>query len=315
MRIPAPAKFLFDAILDDTFMYDFGGDGKGSMIASAKDLAIRYGHDDESIKRWAQILVNCGVIHVTKSWPDQEWYISAVRPSPISKANMRQRARARAAGLRDPDNSVTVGFANADGKNSLFLGKSGSPRIGNPTDPNPISAGAGSEIRQDRILNPKVSDLSGPQIRSLRKGNPTGSETFSEGVGNRPPKEPETFSEGVGFVGSKSPVDKGATTVLETSPDVGDVQNPLNVQRRANAFKKGGENNFLNHVGEVMSGYDSKFAKSELKNSGAWWRMKFRSDPDKACRVLAEIKRMITEGVAFQENPGAAAVDLWKRFS
>jgi hypothetical protein len=127
MKIPAGAKFLFDAILDDTFMYDFGGDTRGSMIASAKDLAARYGHDDETIKRWASVLIDCGVLHVTKSWPDQEWYITAIRKDPASRANMRQRARARAAGLSDPDKSDSVGIVNPDGKNALFWTKPETP--------------------------------------------------------------------------------------------------------------------------------------------------------------------------------------------
>lgn len=87
-----------------------------------------------------------------------------------------------------------------------------------------------------------------------------------------------------------------------------------NVQR-GHAYKKGGESGFLNHVAEVMAGYSKEFAKEELKTSGAWWRMKFRADPDKASRVLAEIKTMITEGATFSQNPGAAAVDLWGRFA
>ena len=69
------------------------------------------------------------------------------------------------------------------------------------------------------------------------------------------------------------------------------------------------------HVLEVLSAWSPKGAKQELTNSGAWWRLKYREDSDKACRVLAEIKRMITESVPFTVNPGACAVDLWKRFA
>ena len=103
---------------------------------------------------------------------------------------------------------------------------------------------------------------------------------------------------------------------METTPDVrtGDLKTSLSVQR-CNAFKKGGEKVFLGHVLEVLSGWDPEWARNELKNSGAWWLTRHRKDQDTICRVLAEIGRMIKEGEKFTENPGAAAVDLWKRWA
>jgi hypothetical protein len=53
-------------------------------------------------------------------------------------------------------------------------------------------------------------------------------------------------------------------------------------------------------------------AKRELGNWGGWWRNRFRESPDKATRVLAEVRSMIREG-RVRQNPGAAAVDLWSR--
>lgn len=105
--------------------------------------------------------------------------------------------------------------------------------------------------------------------------------------------------------------------LLRETPDVSQraLESSLNVQRGAHAFKRGGEDGFLLDAAEVLAGYDNAWAKLEMTNSGAWWRMKFRHDPDKAARMLAEINRMIKERVPFTENPGAAAVDIWKRFA
>jgi hypothetical protein len=88
----------------------------------------------------------------------------------------------------------------------------------------------------------------------------------------------------------------------------------LNVQR-CNALKKGGENGFLLRVIDTLVIWNPKWAKREMSQSGAWWRSIYRKDADKAERVRSEIGRMIKEKVQFTDNPGAAAVDLWKRFA
>ena len=61
-----------------------------------------------------------------------------------------------------------------------------------------------------------------------------------------------------------------------------------------------------------MSTWSPPGAKAELTNWGGWWRNRFRKCPDKARRVLAEIKSMILEK-RIRTTPGRAAIDLWKR--
>jgi hypothetical protein len=56
-----------------------------------------------------------------------------------------------------------------------------------------------------------------------------------------------------------------------------------------------------------------KHPQDELANWGGWWRNRFREAPDKARRVLAEVRSMIRER-KIKTKPGATAVDLWKRF-
>ena len=62
----------------------------------------------------------------------------------------------------------------------------------------------------------------------------------------------------------------------------------------------------------TLQAYNGKLAAKELTNWGGWWRNRFRENPDKARRVLAEVRCMIRER-AVHCNPGAAAVDLWNR--
>ena len=49
-----------------------------------------------------------------------------------------------------------------------------------------------------------------------------------------------------------------------------------------------------------------------MENWGGWWRNRYREDPEKARRVLAEVRSMIRER-RIHTNPGAAGKDLWSR--
>ena len=49
-----------------------------------------------------------------------------------------------------------------------------------------------------------------------------------------------------------------------------------------------------------------------MKNWGGWWRNRFRENPSKAARVLAELASMVKER-RINRNPGAAGLDLWNR--
>ena len=70
---------------------------------------------------------------------------------------------------------------------------------------------------------------------------------------------------------------------------------------------------FFERLKEVLLLWSPAFAKDELANWGGWWRNRFRENPAKAQRLIAELRTMIREG-GIKGNPGAAAVDLWKRF-
>ena len=72
------------------------------------------------------------------------------------------------------------------------------------------------------------------------------------------------------------------------------------------------EEKFLADVFGVICEWNPAGGRLELVNWGGWWRNRFREDPDKARRILAEIASMIREH-RITGSPGAAAGDLWKR--
>jgi len=74
------------------------------------------------------------------------------------------------------------------------------------------------------------------------------------------------------------------------------------------------ENQFLKDLVLTLGDFSHKQADLELSNWGGWWRNRFREDPAKARRVLAEIGAMIREK-RIHRNAGACAKDLWGRFA
>ena len=100
-------------------------------------------------------------------------------------------------------------------------------------------------------------------------------------------------------------------TLLNSEPlTVNPLTSPLTVSRRKG--EAGSEKDFLADVREQFTSYSPERAESELTNFGGWWRNRFRENPDRARRVLAEIGSMCRER-RIHSSPGAAAADLWSR--
>jgi hypothetical protein len=88
----------------------------------------------------------------------------------------------------------------------------------------------------------------------------------------------------------------------------------LNAQKAETEPRKASpENVFLLDVGAAMDRWQKGHGKKELASSGAWWRLAFRQDAQLARRVLADTLGAIKES-RIKENPGAHAVDLWRRW-
>ncbi len=68
----------------------------------------------------------------------------------------------------------------------------------------------------------------------------------------------------------------------------------------------------MSDLSRILLEYDPASAQAELDNWGGWWRNRFRENPDKARRILADIHAQVKES-NIAKCPGAAAVDLWNR--
>ncbi len=66
---------------------------------------------------------------------------------------------------------------------------------------------------------------------------------------------------------------------------------------------------------DLMDDCIELLGRDEMNLRHRRWLKRAEAEPDKLSRVLAEIRRMQCEGVAFKASPGAAAEDLWKRFN
>ena len=62
----------------------------------------------------------------------------------------------------------------------------------------------------------------------------------------------------------------------------------------------------------MMDDWSKGSSKTELTNSGGWWRMAFRADRGLMRSVLIETHRAVKER-QIKQTPGQYAVDYWKR--
>ena len=110
---------------------------------------------------------------------------------------------------------------------------------------------------------------------------------------------------------------KGEGTKVSTLTLLNHERSTLNVNSStlmvsARKGEAGAEKDFLADVHDQLTSFSPKEASSELTNWGGWWRNRFRENPDRARRVLAEIGSMCREH-RIHSSPGAAAADLWSR--
>jgi hypothetical protein len=74
----------------------------------------------------------------------------------------------------------------------------------------------------------------------------------------------------------------------------------------------GDEGAFLEQLETLLKPTGARKTALEMANWGGWWRNRFRENPDKTRRVIADVANMVKEGRVIK-GFGAAAVDLWKR--
>jgi hypothetical protein len=100
-----------------------------------------------------------------------------------------------------------------------------------------------------------------------------------------------------------------STEVVRTSSKY-DERSSLNAQDAGQGSDK--ETRFIADVAAVIAAWSPKEGSKELAEWGGWWRNRYRENPRKTEKVLAEIKGLIREH-RVRRSPGAAAMDLWGR--
>jgi hypothetical protein len=298
------ARNLFNYLLELSLNPYANNWRRGQVGISVTQLSERLSRSARAIYGWTRELVAQRHIWVTKlarpnTRPMNVYHITALQPHRQLGPEVAYDAM-WGNGYRRPDQPMPLGARGATcTKRQVILNQYGKP-ISSKTLENAVATGKKCGSFPQVLREPPAqNDTCQPQ--TLRE-TPAKLAGDSRTKRHLPPAQNDTTPRQERAVLIESQIDKESTS--ETSSSV----------QRGHAFKKGGENGYLLHVLEVLSARSPREAELELANSGAWWRLKYREDADKACRVLAEIKRMITEGVPFTNNPGACAVDLWKRF-
>jgi hypothetical protein len=155
------SKWLFGQISDLSFLYNFGGDGFGKLHASIKDLRRIFGHDESSLAKWRDKLVQAGWIWYLDRWPKSVWGISGVcrQPEVLSPHSDYLKTVAKASG----DQPSPSGGVDQNGKTEDLGLKAGIL----PAD-QPKASGVLAEetMRTSRILpanQPSPSGHNGPK--------------------------------------------------------------------------------------------------------------------------------------------------------
>ncbi len=68
----------------------------------------------------------------------------------------------------------------------------------------------------------------------------------------------------------------------------------------------------MDEINTLLAQFNPETAASEMDTWGGWYRRRYRENPDKATRVLADIRVTTREG-RIRTSPGRAFHDLWKR--
>ncbi len=72
------------------------------------------------------------------------------------------------------------------------------------------------------------------------------------------------------------------------------------------------EKSFLEQLRQLCEHHRQGSGQTELDDWGGWFRLRFREQPRKAARILAEVAGMLRERKLLK-SPGAAFYDLWQR--
>jgi len=308
------AKFFYMALLDDSFMWKFGGNGRGQLWVTVQDLAERYKHDRKTIEAWREELCARRWVYYRRDWPFPEWRITNLCPAPETRnetaaAQMSLgRAASEEAAARDgkvsrtPENghfpSQVPDNGNGDGKDRKCNWEKTevqSPIFPSATsDPSPVSVGESPSCTSD--LSQSRCHTSGSAISDL-------SQSDKESLPSEPPSRPTPArakpalentpgAVGIGAVGKQSLKRLGNRVKDEAA-------------KRSNRRQRGDAEEFLAKVAEVCG------QREVDDNKGLWWT-NLHADPNLAWEVIHDTANAKQEG-RIKKTAARHAMDYWKR--
>jgi hypothetical protein len=197
-KLPMAAKGFFSALLDLSFLHCFGGNGRGKIFITVRDLSRLLKHDKDSISEWRRILVTAGVLWYQEGWPRSEWRICALCPAPNTDFQFSEE-------------HFIVGKAAAlEAVGSLPPATFSAPNIDSPRET--------EDSRQSEPENsPQLSDTFRHTVRNLppREGSPSAppGESSSHNGGILSDSVAETFR-----TNKETPKEKGSQGDQECVP-------------------------------------------------------------------------------------------------
>jgi hypothetical protein len=302
------ARLLFTRLLDLALNPNLYNGSRGQIIVSIMQLSERLGSSERTIERWIKQLVSKRIIWISKVFrpntkPINCYHITAFQPAKKAEQEIPGDGL-WGNGYRRSDD---LGLGVLRGRSGQFVGMGGGlvDVRGNPLSSYLLEKTAGR--RQKVLLSAVTHDGSQASQVALSAVTHDGSQASPVTVESRQPCR-LTGATGDGGEGSLVSDLKESQNELESPFE----SSTSNVQRANASNRRQIEREFLMEVREVMDRWQPGFGKKELESSGAWWRMVFRENPRKTRAVLADIKAGIVEHREFTENPGAAAVYLYK---
>jgi hypothetical protein len=313
------AKLLFCRLTDMAFQGAFKR-GEGVLVVSKKFLADDFAVEVSTITRATRLLETTGFLWTKTAWTGaieitwwfiREWADDSREYDLHSGANTGRRIR----GVQR--NTVR----NAQGK---FQPNPGSLRSQFRAWLKTVKRGLlpdhGADCSLTTGSNAPCHGAGMLPVQRQPRSLSSGSHAPGQGAAMLPDKrQPRSRTGSSHAPGQTAPV-PGLTT-LKSSKGEGEectlsVQRASTPRKAARGTDRTGlnrEKHFLLQVGATLERWKKGSSKSELSGSGAWWRLAFRSDRDLIERVLAEVGMLVKEG-RIKGTPGAAAVDLWKRW-
>lgn len=308
------ARLLYD-FLTDYSLWPNHNVKPGVVRLSNGDLARALGTSTRVIQRWKAELRHRGLIFTTDKflrncWPVTTFHVVAIcgQPSLPFTTDLED-------GYVSDDDSVQR--SNRRRLSPRFR----DPKTGKWSNPEKPIAGespADANCRAPHVNNvvPPTPNLSCDARQIWRAPH----------VNGDVPRTPEPAMDARQICRARhAKSDVGGTTEMADKGETPDVrlESPEGSFKRStvSTLKKPGngtgkgidrERHFLLDVGAVMETWRKGSSKAELANSGGWWRMAFRANPELMEKVLGEIRGMVREN-KITDSPGAAAVDYWKR--